>query len=119
LLRGKPALCTHGEQLRDFMYVSDVAAGFVALLENEVRGAVNIASGKAVPLKDVVYTIADQLGRRDLVRLGAIPSGVNEPAELIADVGRLRDEVGFNPSYKLEQGIALTIESMKKMLQAN
>ena len=119
LLRGEPALCTHGEQVRDFMYVVDVAAGFVALLESEVRGAVNIASGEAVALKDVVYTIADQLGRRDLVRLGAIPSSVNEPSELIADVGRLRDEVGFKPSYKLEQGIALTIESLKKMLQAN
>jgi nucleoside-diphosphate-sugar epimerase len=119
LLRGEPALCTYGEQVRDFMYVADVAAGFVALLECEVRGVVNIASGEEVPLKDVVYNIADQLGRRDLIRLGAIPSSINEPAELIADVARLRDEVGFKPSYKLEQGIALTIEFVKKMMQAN
>ena len=60
LLRGEPALCTHGEQLRDFMYVADVAAGFVALLESEARGAVNIASGEAVPLKALVFSIADQ-----------------------------------------------------------
>jgi nucleoside-diphosphate-sugar epimerase len=101
------------------MYVADVAASFVALLESEVKGAVNIASGEAVPLEEVVYAISDQLGRRDLVRLGSIPISINEPAKLIADVGRLRNEVGFKPSYKLEQGIALTIESVKKILQAN
>jgi len=119
LLKGEPAHCTHGGQARDFMYVADVAASFVALLESEVKGAVNIASGEAVPLEEVVYAISDQLGRRDLVRLGSIPISINEPAKLIADVGRLRNEVGFKPSYKLEQGIALTIESVKKKLQAN
>jgi nucleoside-diphosphate-sugar epimerase len=119
LLRGERALCTHGEQVRDFMYVADVAAGFVALLESEVSGPVNIASGEAVPLKALVHSIADQLGRRDLVQWGAIPSSANEPAKLIADVGRLRDEVGFKPSYKLENGIALTIESMKKKSGGN
>lgn len=116
LLRGEPALCTHGEQVRDFMYVDDVAAAFVALLESEVMGAVNISSGQGVPIKAVVCTIAEQLGRIGLVRLGAISSSSNEPSELIADVARLRDEVGFKPSYRLEQGIALTIESVKKML---
>jgi nucleoside-diphosphate-sugar epimerase len=119
LLLGEPALCTHGGQVRDFMYVADVAAGFIALLESDVRGPVNIASGEAVSLRDVVYTIADKLNRRDLVRLGYVSSNINEPAKMIADVGRLRDEVGFVPSFELEQGIALTIESMKKILQAS
>ena len=65
-----------------------------------------------------MYNIADQLGRRDLVKLGAIPTSTNEPATLIADVGRLRDEVGFKPFHSLENGIALTIESIKKLINA-
>ena len=83
-----------------------------------MRGVVNIASGKGVPLKALVYNIADQLGRRDLVKLGAIPASADEPATLIADVGRLRDEVGFKPSYNLENGISLTIDSIKKIIDA-
>ncbi len=113
LMHGEPARCTHGNQVRDFMHVEDVAAAFVALLDSDVRGVVNIASGVPLPIKDVVYTIADQLARRDLVQLGAIPSNAADPAALIADIGRLRDEVGFMPRYKLEEGIALTVESMK------
>jgi nucleoside-diphosphate-sugar epimerase len=116
LIRGKPAFCTHGGQIRDYMYVKDVAAAFVALLESDVRGPVNIASGWAVSLKELIYTIATQLGKLHLVRLGATESNVNDPAELIANISRLRDDVGFKPSYRLEQGVALTIESLREAL---
>jgi nucleoside-diphosphate-sugar epimerase len=116
LLRGEPALCTHGEQVRDFMYVTDVAAAFVSLLDSQVQGAVNISSGQGVRVKDVVRTIADQLSRMDLVRFGAISTPFNEPSQLIADVARLRDEVGFRPAYQLDKGISLTIESVKTLL---
>lgn len=111
LVDGKPARCTHGEQSRDFMYVEDVAAAFVALLDSDVEGNVNIASGHPALLKDIVYAIADQLGRRDLVELGAIPANPADPAALVADVSRLRDEVGFVPQYPLQKGIERTIES--------
>lgn len=113
LLRNEPAHCTHGNQVRDFMYVEDVAEAFVTLLSSKAQGAVNIASGTAVPLKQVIHSIADYVGRRDLIQLGAVAAPAGEPGALIADVGRLRDEVGFRPKYGLEQGIARTIEQMK------
>lgn len=113
LLRNEPARCTHGEQLRDFMYVEDVAAAFVALLDSDARGAVNIASGNTVALKDVIYTAADLLGRRELVELGAVTAPANEPRALIADAGRLRNEVGFRPKFSLQEGISRTVQHMK------
>lgn len=113
LLQEEPARCTHGEQVRDFMHVEDVAAAFVALLGSEVKGVVNIASGTPLPLKQLVHAIADQMNRRDLVQLGAIPASAGDPAELIADVGRLQNEVGFRPRHGLEEGIALTVASYK------
>jgi nucleoside-diphosphate-sugar epimerase len=113
LINGEPALCTHGEQIRDFMYVKDVAAAFVALLNSGVQGVVNIASGVPVSLKDVIYGISDQLKRPDLVRLGSISANLSEPKVLVADITRLNDEVGFRRQFKLSDGIALTISSMK------
>jgi len=113
LLRNEPALCTHGNQVRDFMYVEDVAAAFIELLGSDVKGAVNIASGVSTTLKEVIHTIADHLNKRGLVQLGAVPAPAGEPDVLIADVGRLRDEVGFRPRYSLQDGIAQTIEHMK------
>lgn len=113
LMRGEPARCTHGEQVRDFMHVEDVAAAFVALLDSDVKGIVNIASGESLRLKDIIYCIADQLGRHDLVHLGAIKSSSADPPRLVADITRLRDEVGFRPIYNIHDGISQVIEHLK------
>ena len=110
LLRGEPARCTHGNQIRDFMYVEDVAAAFAGLLDSDVRGVINIASGIALPLKKVIYTVADYLNKRYLVQLDAIPTPDGEPSVLIADIGRLRDEVKFRPRFDLKTGIDMTVD---------
>ena len=54
LLRGEPAKCSHGRQIRDYMHVQDVANGLVALLDSDVRGAVNVSSGQATTLREIV-----------------------------------------------------------------
>ncbi len=47
LLAGEPARTSHGNQVRDYLYAGDVADAFVALLESDVTGPINIASGRA------------------------------------------------------------------------
>jgi nucleoside-diphosphate-sugar epimerase len=110
LLRGEPAPCSHGNQIRDWLYVQDVADAFVALLNSDVTEPVNIASGQPVSIRDVVYRIAGHLGREDLIRLGAVPTLANEPPFLLADIRRLREQVGWRPKFTLETGLAQTIE---------
>lgn len=118
ILQREPVLCSHGEQLRDFLYVKDVAAAFVALLESDVRGAVNIGSGEAVALKDLIYRIADRLQGRELVRLGAVQASGDEPQLLLPAVERLRDEVGWQPRYSLDEGLEETIDWWKEILSS-
>ena len=59
-----------GLQLRDFLYVEDVAASFVALLESEAKSLVKFVSGVAITLKDMMYAILQQLALQYLVRYG-------------------------------------------------
>lgn len=106
LLLGQPARCTAGTQIRDFMHVSDVASAFIALLDSSVQGAVNIASGEGLMVRDLVRKIAIETGNSDLLRLGEIPIAVSDPPLLLADIRRLRDEVGWSNSIKLDQGLA-------------
>ncbi len=109
LLRGQRAKCSHGEQQRDFLHVNDVARAFVSLLDTDATGAFDIGTGQTVKLKDVVYLIADDIGRRDLVRLGALPAPANEPPMLRADARRLMSATDWQPEYELEQGLRSTI----------
>jgi nucleoside-diphosphate-sugar epimerase len=110
LVEGRPALCSSGEQFRDFLHVADVAAAHVRLLDSEVQGAVNVASGQAVLVKEVARAIGQLLRRTELIQLGALPTSASEPAVLAADVTRLRREVGWNPEYDLLRGLRHTVD---------
>jgi nucleoside-diphosphate-sugar epimerase len=117
ILQREAVLCSHGEQVRDFLYVKDVAAAFVALLESDVRGAVNIGSGEAVALKNLIHKIADKLHGREFVRLGAVKVSSAEPALLLPAVERLRKEVGWSPRYSLDEGLEETVDWWKEILR--
>ncbi len=117
LLRGEEARCTHGNQVRDFMHVEDVASAFVALLDSDVQGPVNIASGRPVTLREVVLAAADRLGAREQVKFGAIPAPENEPPLVAADVRRLAGEVGYSARYDLQAGIEQTVNWWKTQLK--
>jgi nucleoside-diphosphate-sugar epimerase len=91
------------------MHVDDVARAFASLLDSEVTGAVNIASGNVVAVRSVIETVANLIGRIDLVDIGARPSQSGEPAEMAAAVERLSQEVGFEPRFDLASGLADTV----------
>jgi len=97
LLKGEATKLTSGEQVRDFLPVEQVAAAFVSLLASDVRGPVNVASGKPVSIKELVLEIAGKIGRTDLARFGDLPDRPGDPPVLFADVSRLREEVGWRP----------------------
>ena len=118
LLNGQVAKTSHGEQYRDFLYVHDVASAFVALLNSDVTGAVNIASGEPVRLKDIIHQIADRLDARHLVQLGARPAN-HEPPMIVADVQRLKQEVGWKPHYSLADGLAKTVQWWQSQQKVN
>ena len=119
LLRGEPARCTHGRQVRDFLHAEDVGRAFVALLDSEAEGAVNVASGEPVALRDVVTTLGELTGRPELVELGAVEAPAGEPPVLVADATRLRHETGWSPRRSLGAGLAETVEWWRRELGAS
>lgn len=109
LLAGREALCTAGTQVRSFLHVADVGDAFAALLDSEVQGAVNIGSGERLAVAALIGNIAAQIGRADLVRLGAKPLPAGEPALLVPELSRLHGELGWQPHFTLQTALADTI----------
>jgi nucleoside-diphosphate-sugar epimerase len=118
LLMGEPAAISSGEQVRDYMHVDDLAGAVIALLESRVLGEVNLATGIGVPVGEVVDRIAQLVGRPELVHRGALPDRPWEPPVLVADVGRLRDQVGYRPRFTLAEGLAETTRWWEGQLKA-
>ena len=109
LLKGREAHCTHGQQKRDFLHVDDVATAMVALLLSDLKGPVNIGSGTAIPLADLIHEVGRQIKADDLIRLCAREALPSEAQFVEADITRLRDQLGWTPRYSLKTGIADTI----------
>jgi len=118
LLEGRPALCTHGEQIRDFMHVEDVARALVRILTSGVRGPVNIGSGEPISIAQAVGELAQRAGRAHLLRLGALPPRDDDVPVLIPDIARLRDEVGFRPALTLAEGLQKTLAWWENRLRS-
>ncbi|MEM8805103.1 MAG: NAD(P)-dependent oxidoreductase [Cyanobacteria bacterium P01_G01_bin.38] len=116
LLKDEVARCSHGQQLRDYLYAGDVANALVTLLESPVTGPVNIASGQPIQLKEIVYKVGAQLNRADLIELGALPARPQEAVLVLGDIHRLQHEVGWQPQYSWQQGIENSINWWKQNL---
>jgi len=119
LLQDRSVRCTHGNQIRDFLHVEDVASAFVSLLNSNVEGPINIALGQPVALKTVIYTIADLLGKRHLVELGVLPAPEGEAPFVVADVRKLNQQVGWKPKITLEAGLKSDIQWWEQNLEGN
>ena len=91
------------------MHVADVGRAFIELLLSDVTGAVNVASGDCRPIREVVTMIGALTGAPHLARLGALPPRPGDAPRLAASIRRLRDEVGFRPTYDLATGLADTV----------
>jgi nucleoside-diphosphate-sugar epimerase len=118
LLAGEPARTSHGRQVRDYLFVEDVADALVRLLESDVTGPINIASGQAITLRDIIFQIGRQTGRSDLIQLGAIPQATTDAPIVVADTSRLTAELDWQPRWDLAQGIEKTIAWWRQELTA-
>lgn len=105
LAEGREVACTDGLQRRDFLHTADIGRALVALLVSEAEGPVNVGSGLAVEVREIILALARAMGGEALIRLGARPRPASDPALIEADVTRLRRATGFRPAYDTESGI--------------
>ena len=85
-----------GVRTRDFLHVEDAAKATVAALAGDLEGICNVASGQRVELRALAQLIGVALGCRPMVH--EAPARPDTVAHAWADVGRLRERLGFAPS---------------------
>lgn len=97
---------------RDFTYVTDTAAGFLALADCDraLGEAVNLGTGREISVGDLATALIAASGRDakvvvDPARLR--PSG-SEVERLLSDNARAREWAGWQPEVSLEDGLKRT-----------
>lgn len=79
LSAGEPVDLTSGNQIRDFVDVAEAGRQIAAVALGETKGPVNICSGIPITVRQMAERIADEYGRRDLLRFGARPDNLIDP----------------------------------------
>ena len=113
LLADQPAICRHGAHVRDYLHVHDVGDALTALLESDVTGPVNVASGQAVTLDEMATRLAAAAGCGSVKSEAGQPTPDNPP-EISAVTERLRNEVGWSPSITLDEGLRSVVKTMRQ-----
>jgi nucleoside-diphosphate-sugar epimerase len=109
LLKGQEAKVSPGGQKRDFLHVEDVASAVRAIAESRLTGCVNVGSGEAPAVKEIVSTLGEAVGRPELLRFGAVPYYEGEPMLIVADNAKLRS-TGWAPRWGLKEGLRHAVE---------
>jgi len=92
LKQDKAALCSSGNQLRDFSHVADIGKALAGVMASQVTGPINVASGRAVTIAHVAKMIGEITGKAALVQLGALPDRPGEAEIIVADTHKLQQE---------------------------
>jgi nucleoside-diphosphate-sugar epimerase len=108
LVRGDDAPCSEGSQVRDFLYVKDVASALVAVLEHDISGPVNIGSGRPTTVKELVTRVGDLVGQPARLLWGARPA--DPVRRLTAATERLHRTVGWRPAFTVDAALTETID---------
>jgi UDP-glucose-4-epimerase GalE len=99
-----------GTCLRDYVHVTDLADGHVRALDYLQRGgasaAINLGTGRAFSVREVIGAAERVTGRRIPVREAARRAG--DPPVLVADATRARALVGFAPHFTEIEPIVAT-----------
>jgi GDP-L-fucose synthase len=102
-----------GDEVRDFLHVSDLARGCLLMLEKCADcDPVNIGLGKAVTIKEIIQNILKAADYSDarIVFDTSKPSAI--PFRMV-DISKARRLLGFEPKISLEDGLKDTVEWFK------
>lgn len=97
-----------GEQIRDFIYVKDVASICVWLMQNQpASGLYNTGTGKARTFKDLVRAIFTTLQVPEHINFVDTPIDIRDKYQYFteADMTKLRAAGYSQPFYSLEEGV--------------
>lgn len=109
LKREEDFLMTKGEQVRDFLYVKDVVNALILTAENtnSYNETLNVCSGKGTMLSELASSVNESLDTKAKVVPGALPYRANEVWEMIGDNSKIKNKIGFEPKYTVDEGIKI------------
>ena len=110
--RDEPITVYGEDKMLDFTYVDDCVAGVSAGIERLVNGkianhTINLAYGQGNSLVNMAKFIGEALGKEPEMRI--MPARVGEVTHYVANVGKARALLDYQPQTSLREGIQKSV----------
>lgn len=106
MLRNEIIPLTHGNQLYDFVYITDAVKMIcIAGMRGNNNESYYIGNSSQKPLKDYLYEMKDVLKSKSELRFGAIPLDIPSITYKEFDTHKMEGEFGIKPEINFETGI--------------
>lgn len=100
-----------GEQRKDYCYVGDIARANVLALASGAGLVANIGTGEGTTVNQIFSALSDATGNAIEPRHG--PPRPGDVRNFWLDCTRAKDVLGWAPEVTFEEGIRLTVESVR------
>ena len=112
MLAGQP--CTidgDGEQKKDYLYVGDIAGANVLALDGGSGLVANIGTGVGITVNHIFQVLAEATENTIAARYG--PPRAGDVRNFWLDCALAKRELGWEPDVSFEEGVRLTVESLR------
>ena len=115
-LRGQPlTLFGDGSQTRSFCYVSDLIEGLIRLMNGDGTGPMNLGNPEEFTIRQLAELVRDRIDPE--LPLIEKPLPQDDPKQRRPLIDLARQQLGWQPTVSLEQGLSPTIDSFRKVLE--
>ena len=116
-LRGDPlTIYGDGSQTRSFCYVADEVRGFLALLDSDEPGPINIGNPVEFTMLELADLVIELTGSESSISHRPLPK--DDPQQRQPDISMARERLGWEPEVELREGLGLTIPYFADQISA-
>lgn len=106
-IEGKPiTIYGDGSQTRSFCYVDDEVRGFLALLDSDQTGPINIGNPGEFTMLELAELVLEVTGSSSEIIFEPLP--VDDPKQRKPDITLAREHLGWEPHIQLREGLEKT-----------
>jgi UDP-glucuronate decarboxylase len=109
-LRNEPiTIFGNGTQTRSFCYVDDLIEGFIRLMGAPagVTGPINLGNPGEFQVRELAEMVIEMTGSKSGIVFNPLP--IDDPTQRKPDISRARQELGWQPTVNLREGLERTI----------
>jgi dTDP-6-deoxy-L-talose 4-dehydrogenase (NAD+) len=107
LHRDEPVYLKTPQSTKDYVYITDLAAALLTVVERQFHGPINLGTGVGLSVSQMAKGLAHLLGKGHLVREADPPEHDPFPF-VVADATKLR-ALGWRPKTTMEDGLRMMV----------